>query len=207
LYAFQYGLSIWGRGSLRGIDHRRIVIELRGASGSRALERSSSGALSSSLRAFTGYVPLRFAVEAPSFGHEPSSLGLAQPPLSKFRKVYIHWDDIVASRPVPSSCDGLSPPWIAKTVIPSSILCSHYRTTFDPICMLRSCRVCPVIERFRPRNRSVDHSLGQSWVQSSPEQEDRPSGVSFPLRDGSEMIERCDVSVKIFSLHFDSQEF
>jgi hypothetical protein len=63
-------------------------------------------------------------------------------------------------RPVSGSHDSLSPSWVTKAIISSSILRSHYRTTFDPVCMLCPRCIGPVVEHFWPWDRSVDHSLG-----------------------------------------------
>jgi hypothetical protein len=103
---------------------------------------------------------LRFTVEASSLGHEFLPLGFTQSSFPKFSKIDIHWDDVIASRPVSSPCDSLSPSWVMKAVISSAILHSHHCPTFDPVCMLCPRRVGPVIKRLWPQNRSVDHSLG-----------------------------------------------
>ena len=105
---------------------------------------------------------------------------------------------------VPGSCDGLPPLWVAESIILPVVLCSHYHVALDPVCVLCSHHVGPVVKRDWPRDHLINDGLGEGWIQSSPEQEDHTSGVPFPLHDISEVVKHCDVGIKIFPLHFDS---
>ena len=105
---------------------------------------------------------------------------------------------------IPRSTDGLLPLWILEPIIPSMVLRSHYGTAFDPIHVLGSGRVSPVIKRDRPWDGSIDDCLGEGQVQSPSEQEDRSLGISLPLCDFPKVVECHDVGVKILSLHLNS---
>ena len=71
--------------------------------------------------------------------------------------------------------------------------------------MLGLRRVGPVVERDQSWDGPIDYCLGEGWIQSSSEQEDRSSEISFPLRNVPKVIEGCDVSIEVLSLHFDGQ--
>ena len=71
--------------------------------------------------------------------------------------------------------------------------------------MLGSCHIGPIVERSRSRDSPIDYCLSEGWIQPPLEQEDRSLGVSFPLRDISEVIEGCNIGIEIFSLHLDGQ--
>ena len=77
--------------------------------------------------------------------------------------------------------------------------------TFNPIGMLGSCRIGPIVERNQPWDRPIDYRLSEGRIQPPSEQENRSSGVSFPLHDISKVIEGCDVGIEIFPLHLDGQ--
>ena len=92
-----------------------------------------------------------------------------------------------------------------ESVISSLALRPHHGTTFNPICMLGSCHIGPIIERSRSQDSPIDYCLSEGRIQPPSEQEDRSSGVSFPLRNVSKVIKGCDVSIEIFPLHLDGQ--
>ena len=71
--------------------------------------------------------------------------------------------------------------------------------------MLGSCHIGPVVKCNWSWDSPIDYCLGEGWIQPSSEQEDRSSGISLPLRDVSEVVEGCNVSIEIFSLHLDGQ--
>ena len=83
------------------------------------------------------------------------------------------------------------------------VLRPHHSTALDPICVLGSGRVGPIIKHNRPQDGSIDNCLSKGWIQPPSEQENSPSGISFPLCNLPEVIERRDVSIEIFSLHLD----
>ena len=105
---------------------------------------------------------------------------------------------------VPRPCNGLAPLWVAESIILPVVLCSHHRLTFNPVCVLCPHCVGPVIKRNWPWDCLVNDGLGEGWVQSLSEQEDRSSEIPSPLHNVLEVVKCCDVSVKIFSLHLDS---
>jgi hypothetical protein len=107
---------------------------------------------------------LSFAEEAPPFDLKFLPFAFAQPSSPKFREINVHWDNLVTSGSIPWSPNSLSPSRIAKSVVFSSALGSHHGATFNPICVLGSCRIGPVVERDRPRDRPVDYCLSESRI-------------------------------------------
>ena len=163
-----------------------------------------SGA-SSLLWTLMGHVSLSFTEETSPFCLKFLSFGLTQSSPSKLREVNVHRDDFISSRPTSWSTNGLSPSRVMESVVSSSALSSHYGAALNPICMLGSRRVGPIIERNRSWDSSVDYCLSKGRIQSSSEQEHCSSGVLFPLHDVPKVIEGCNVRVKIFPLHLDGQ--
>ena len=104
---------------------------------------------------------------------------------------------------VPRSADGLSPLWVAESIVPSSTLCSHYCVTFNPVHVLGLHYVGPVIECNWSWDGSVDYSLSEGWVQSPSKQKDCSPGIPFLLCYIFKVVEHHNVDVEVLFLHFD----
>ena len=61
--------------------------------------------------------------------------------------------------------------------------------------MLGSHRVGPIVKHDWFWDSPINYCLGEGRIQPPPEQEDRSSGISFPLRDIPEVVEGRDVGI------------